>query len=267
MDWVNGLNKAINFIEDNLLEQLSCKDIAQHIFISNYHFQRVFSLMTGITVGEYIRNRRLSLSGQELVISNKKVIDVALKYGYETPESFTKAFTRFHNITPNQAKQEGAVLKSFNRLIVKTTLEGGSIMDYRIIKKDAFKVMAKTKLFSTESNLEEIPKFWTEYYSNGLCNKVWGRLGICKMENEEFILYGIGREYNENESIPEGFEILTVPSYVWAIFKCIGPMPDAIQSTWEKIYNEWLPQSDYELISDYDMEYYTDRFQKQGLHQ
>lgn len=260
MEWIQSLNKAIGYMESNLLDELNCESVAEHIYISSYHFQRVFRLLTGITVWEYIRNRRLSLAGQELTVSNSKVIDIALKYGYETPESFAKAFTRFHGITPSQAKREGSNLKSFNRLVIKIRLEGGSVMDYRIISKEAFKVLAKTKFFAADNSQKEIPKFWAEYFSDGLHKKVCGIFGICEQEKagtHEF-RYGIGNEYQEGGVIPDGFEILTVPSYTWAIFKCVGPMPNSMQAMWTRIYSEWLPQAEYELISDYDIELYTD---------
>jgi AraC family transcriptional regulator len=260
MEWVKSLNEAINYIENNLLEELTCEKISSHIHISSYHFQRCFSLLTGMTVGEYIRNRRLSLAGQELAASDEKVIDMALKFGYETPESFTKAFTRFHGITPSQAKIEGSELKSFNRLIIKIKLEGGAIMDYKIVSKKSFCVLAKTRLFKSESSFIELPKFWSEYYSNGYDKKVCGRIGICEPEkagSDEF-KYGIGCEYTERSEIPDGFEILTVPENTWAVFKCVGPMPNAMQEVWKRIYGEWLPQAEYDRIQDYDFEVYTD---------
>lgn len=260
MEWIQRLDKAIDYIEDNLLTELTCEEIAAQVYISSYHFQRIFSLLTGMTIGEYIRNRRLSLVGQELTLSNIRVIDVALKYGYETPESFTKAFSRFHGVTPNQAKMEGSDLKSFNRLIIKIRLEGGNIMDYRIIRKDAFKVLVKTKVFTAENCEKEIPKFWTKYFSDGSQKQVCGMLGICEQEKTgsgEF-RYGIGCECESTSIIPDGFEMWTIPAYTWAIFKCVGPMPDTIQNMWKRIYSEWLPQAEYELISDYDIELYTD---------
>lgn len=260
MEWVQSLNKAIGFIENNLLDELTCEQIASNVYISNYHFQRCFSLLTGMTVGEYIRNRHLSLAGQELTISNVKVIDVALKYGYETPESFAKAFTRFHGISPRQAKIEGSGLKSFNRLIIKIKLEGGTVMDYKIISRDSFRVLAMTRLFKTEKSFSELPKFWTEYYLKGYDKKICGTIGICepeKPDSDEF-KYGIGQEYAEGSEIPDGYEILTIPANTWAIFKCVGPMPNAMQEVLKRIYSEWLPQAEYERIQDYDVELYTD---------
>lgn len=265
MEWVKGLNEAINYIEDHLFEALTCQEIASHVHISNFHFQRCFSLLTGMTVGEYIRNRRLSLAGQELAASDEKVIDIALKYGYETPESFTKAFTRFHGVTPGQAKMKGTELKSFNRLIVKISVEGGTIMDYKIVNKDAFRVLALTKLFKTESSLSDLPKFWTEYYVHGYDKIVHATLGVCEPEKpdcEEF-KYGIGCEYQDELAIPDGFEILMIPANTWAVFRCVGPMPDAMQAVLKRIYSEWLPQAEYGRLLDYDFEVYTEG-DKQG---
>lgn len=133
-------------------------------------------------------------------------------------------------------------------------------MDYRIIKKEAFKVLAKTKIFKEENSKKEIPKFWTEYFSSGSHKQVCGMLGICEQEKTgsgEF-RYGIGCECEAGSTIPDGFEMLTIPSYTWAVFKCVGPMPDTIQNMWKRIYSEWLPQAEYELISDYDFELYTE---------
>jgi AraC family transcriptional regulator len=243
-----------------LLDNITCEDVAEHIYISSFHFQRTFNLLTGLTLGEYIRNRRLSLAGQDLLKGEEKVIDIALKYCYETPESFSKAFSRFHGITPNHAKKEGTVLKSFNRLVLKIILEGGNIMDYRIVKKESFRVVTKTRSFSDETSQVEIPKFWSEYYNRGMHNKVCGMMGICAQAEGDTKTwkYGIGCEEKYVKDIPEDFEVLEIPSYTWAIFTCVGPMPKSIQNMWQRVYSEWLPQSDYKLISDYDIEYYTE---------
>ncbi|MDF2942337.1 MAG: hypothetical protein K0S01_1195 [Herbinix sp.] len=260
MEWIKSLNQAIEYMEDNITKNITCEDVAEHIYLSSFHFQRTFRLFTGLSVGEYIRNRRLSLAGNELLTSKHKVIDIALKYGYETPESFSKAFNRFHGVTPNEAKKQGTVLKSFNRLLIKIILEGGNSMDYRIEKKEAFQVVAKTRLFTEDTTKTEIPKFWEEYYRNGFEDKVCGMMGICeqiKVNSKEW-KYGIGCEKQYVKEMPEGFELLEVPSYTWAIFTCIGAMPDSIQNLWKRVYGEWLPVANYELISDYDIEFYTD---------
>ena len=123
MDWITGMQKAIDYIEEHLTEPIDYEIVAARSFSSSYHFQRVFSILCGFTIGEYIRNRRLSLAGQELASSDVKVIDVALKYGYESPDGFTKAFQKFHGILPSEARAKGSNLKSFSRLVLKISLE------------------------------------------------------------------------------------------------------------------------------------------------
>lgn len=137
MDWINGMNEAVNFIEENLCEDLSIEDIASRCFSSSYHFQRMFSLISGITVGEYIRKRRLTLAGKELISEKSKIIDTALKYGYENPDSFTRAFQAFHGITPSECKKSNKPLKSFSRLEINFSLKGGNMMNYRIEEQPA----------------------------------------------------------------------------------------------------------------------------------
>ena len=134
MDWTTGVQRAVDYIEAHIEEPLDYDDIARQAFSSGYHFQRVFSILCGLTLGEYIRSRRLSLAGEELQHGGARVIDAALKYGYDSPDSFARAFQKFHGVTPSQARG-GAALKSFSRLRVKISLEGGYSMNYRIENK------------------------------------------------------------------------------------------------------------------------------------
>lgn len=257
MEWVQSINRAIEYMETHLTENIHCEDISNSVHISSFHFQRMFRLFTDMTVAEYLKKRRLSLAGEELTRQNSKVIDVALKYGYQSPESFSKAFTRFHGITPSQAKK-GSELKSFNKLVVKISVEGGKIMDYRIEKKEEFRLLVYGKMFTDESSEKGIPAFWDEYYQKEMYKKAPGYLGVCAQEKNdaEGFLYGIGCDADDVKETPEGFRVIHIPAYTWAIFKCVGPMPEAIQKTWEDIYREWLPGTDYELIPDYDIENY-----------
>ena len=170
MEWIQSINRAIEYMENHLMEDIYCEDVARYVHISVFHFQRTFNVLTGMAVGEYIRKRRLSLAGEELTRQNAKVIDVALKYGYNSPESFTKAFTRFHGITPSQAKK-GNELKSFNKLAIKISVEGGTIMDYRVERKEGFKLIVYAKMFTDESSKKGIPAFWEEYYQNEIYKK------------------------------------------------------------------------------------------------
>ncbi len=148
MDWITGIQNAINYIENHLTEEIDYEQVARESFSSSFHFQRVFSILCGMTLGEYIRLRRLTLAGTELATTGNKVIDVAAKYGYESPESFAKAFQKFHGITPSQARTDGAMLKSFSRLTIKISLEGGTTMNYRIEEKPAMLLTGYKKRFS-----------------------------------------------------------------------------------------------------------------------
>jgi len=265
MDWVITLNKALDYIEDSLLEDINCSQIAKHVYISNAHLQRSFFCLTGLTINEYVRNRRLTLAGHDLSVQKRNVIDIAMKYGYETPESFSKAFKRFHNVTPAQAKRNGVNLKSYNRLTVKIIMEGGSVMDYRIEQKDKFKVVVKVKSFKEvnfdlDESANEVPTSWDEYYAQGLHEIVAPVLGVCGEvnPNTKMFRYGIGNFDVDVPNKPIDFEVWTIPAHTWAVFKCIGAMPEAFEKIWKRVYSEWLPQANYELVPSYDFEYYTE---------
>jgi AraC family transcriptional regulator len=268
MDWIRGLQRAIDYMEANITEELDFAQIAEQAYSSSFHFQRTFNLLTGITVGEYIRNRRLSLAGEELAANKARVIDVAYQYGYDTPESFTKAFSRFHGVTPSAARQPGASLKSFNRLSITITLKGGNVMEYQIIKKESFPVLVKAKCCPTESSNTELPEFWTQCKKDGtiqvLCSKgkkdVDALLGLCEpeMKGEKMFRYGIGIECEEGLEAPNGYEIWEIPTQTWVVFKCVGAMPYAIQEMWKRVYAEFFPQSEYEPLDAIDFESYPD---------
>ena len=257
MDWIRTINNAIEYMEGHLTDEITLADIAKHVNLSAFHFQRAFSLLAEMSPAEYLRKRRLSQAGAELTGGDVKVIDVALKYRYDSPESFTKAFTRFHGVSPMQVKKGGSI-QFMNRFAVRMTIEGGCMMEYKIEKWEAMDLLMHAKNFHAETSEAEIPKFWDEYYAHEEYRKIPGYLGLCaqqKTDGDEF-RYGIGCKASDVEGIPEGFEIIHIPEYTWAVFKCAGPVPKAIQAMWEKIYREWLPVSDYELIPDYDIENY-----------
>lgn len=148
MDWVMGMQRAIDYVEAHITEELNYDEIARQSYSTAYHFQRVFGLLCGYTLGEYIRNRRLTLAGSELAGSSVKVIDVALKYGYDNPDSFARAFTRFHGLTPSQARREGVKLNSFSRLSIRLSLEGGCMMEYRIEEKQGMLLTGYKRRFT-----------------------------------------------------------------------------------------------------------------------
>lgn len=268
MNIIHSLQKALDYMEDHLLEPITYEDVAKHVYMSNYHFHRTFSMIVGLTANEYIRNRRLSLAGQELTLSNKKVIDLAYKYGYETPESFTKAFVRFHGTTPNLVKRSGNNLKLYNRLLIKMIVEGGTVMNYRIKEREPFKLLAKVMAFpndivSDEGNTD-IPDYWKACSSDGTFDVLKSHTknhdvyGVCAPLSEEstHFNYGIGMKY-EGGHVPTGFEVWDVKPTLWAIFKCEGDSPDCIGDTWSRIFSEFLPSSGYTMLDDTDFELYS----------
>lgn len=259
MEWMKAIGDAVDYIETHITEDIDTEAVAKHVSISPFYFQKGFSMLCGYTVAEYIRNRRLALAGGELIAGSAKIIDLALKYGYDSPDSFTKAFTRFHGITPTMARREGGMLKSFAPLKLTISLKGGYLMDYRITKKESFTVLGASRTFGYENAKQEIPAFWDEHYAQKKCRYVEGHFGVnidCFMGNESFE-YLIADLYNPVMDIPEGFVTKTIPAFTWAVFPCIGPMPDALQDVNTRIFSEWLPAlKEYEFAAGYCIEMY-----------
>lgn len=261
MEWTEAISKAIQYIESHITEDISANDIAKEVYISSLYFQKGFSMLCGFTISEYIRNRRLSLAGNELATSDKKVIDIALKYGWDSPDSFTKAFTRFHGVTPSMVQKNIGMLKTFAPLKIKLSMEGGYVMDYKIVKKEAFTVLGAAKTFSYEDANSKIPEFWKEHYSSGNGKYVCGMFGVnvdVQMEGDNFE-YLIADMYNPVKDIPEGFITKTIPAFTWAVFPCKGAVSDTLQNVNTKIFSEWLPSlKEYEFAAGYCIEMYDD---------
>ena len=267
MDWITGIQNAINYIEEHLTEEIDYEIVAKEASCSSFYLQRIFSILCGMTLGDYIR---LTLAGNELSAADDKVIDIALKYGYESPESFTRAFSRFHGVTPSKAKKDGSKLKSFSRLSVKITLSGGNIMDYKIIEKNAFDIIEKVEAHTVENseNAKSIPDFWMRSHNDGtvktLLDTTTDRtyiFGVCYgnlPENAKTFDYSIAAKCDNNTVVPEGFRKNTIPARTWAVFECKGAMPNAMQDMWHKIISEFFPTSGYQPTYEMDIEAYTD---------
>lgn len=269
MDWITGIQRALDYTEAHLTEEINYEAVAKQAYSSAFHFQRMFSMLCGFSLGDYIRMRRLTLAAEDLMRTGDKIIDIAFKYGYDTPESFSRAFLRFHGITPTQARR-GGTIKSFFRLSVKLILSGGSTMDYRIEKKDAFRIICKKKQITKpqgDTATEDISAFWNECGKNGtikdICNygrfdNLGGVLGICFSEElaDSGFPYGIGAEYNGVPLCGEALEIVDIPAYTFAVFQCKGQMPDAFKKTYQQICTEFFPQSNYEYGSGVELEVY-----------
>lgn len=260
MEWVKAISTAIEYIESNITDDISAEDIARQVHISSFYFQKGFSLLCGYTVTEYIRFRRLALAAGELT-DGAKVIDTAIKYCYDSPDSFAKAFYRFHGVAPSVVQKNSSIIKAFAPLKISLSLKGGKSMDYRIVKKGSFAVIGSVKSFSYDDANTEIPQYWREHCESGKNKYVCGMFGVNIDESMGMnkFEYMIADVYNPSVDIPEGFETRVIPAFMWAVFPIKGSLPDALQGVNKKIFSEWLPAlGDYEFAAGYSIEMYSD---------
>ena len=266
MEWIIGIQNAINYIENHLTEELDYEQIAKESFSSSFHFQRVFSILCGYTLGEYIRNRRLTLAGAELANTREKVIDVAYKYGYDSPESFAKAFQKVHGITPSQARGSGVMLKSFSRLSIKVSLEGGSIMNYRIEEKPGMILTGFKKRFignPENMNLQDHEFATTtrlkQYILEGLAHDCDNSYTVITNFGPDGYDYYIAAKLCEasrrdmaeeiGKDIAAWYEDISIPAGLYLVCeteRCKYPVNE-IDGLRKQAVSEWLPTSGYEL--------------------
>lgn len=256
---------AVEYMEEHIEEPFDVSVVAKAAYSSTFHFQRMFYMLTGITVAEYLRKRRLTLAAQELAITKSKVLDVAIKYGYDTPESFSKAFRRVHGISPSAARESEANLKAYPRISFQLSLKGDKDMDYRIVEKEAFQVVGKAKKISTKdgANFKQVPEFWQKsmqektFDTLAPYNKTNNYLGICldmEMDKEQFV-YMIAVE---SDRVVQSNELVTrtIPASTWAVFTSNGPLPTAIQKVIKRVWEEWFPATGYEHAGTAEIEVY-----------
>ena len=277
MEGLQRMTKSIDYIESHLDKELQIGHAATIACMSKFHFQRMFTMLTGITVAAYIRNRRLTMAAQELIHSQSKVIDVALKYGYESPESFAKVFRKTHGINPSEVRRHRQSLKAFPKLSFQIQLKGVEEMDYKIIEKEALNVVGKSIRTTTidGKNHRDIAAFWKESNHNGLSNELAknaGSLGLLEIcmefdRQQEDITYFIGAE-KHIEDMPAAWEEKHIPASTWAVFPVPGHgvIPDAIVNVWERIFSEWFPSTGYEHAGDPEMEIYLGGAKDEKMH-
>ncbi|ARJ24467.1 AraC family transcriptional regulator [Bacillus sp. ISL-8] len=260
MDSLKNMNAAMQYVEDNLTHEIDFKEVAKIAFCSEYHFKRMFSFLAGISLSEYIRCRRLTLAAFELKDSNAKVIDVAIKYGYNSPDSFTRAFQNLHGITPSEARSTSRSLKAYSPMTFQLSIQGGNEMNYRIEEKGPFQIIGIQKRVPIVFNgvNEEIASMWKSLDSQSIETlKSLSNIeptGIIsastnfsegRMEEKGELDHYIG--VATTKDCPKQFKQLEVANSTWAIFEAVGPFPDALQNVWGRIYSEWFPSSNYEL--------------------
>ncbi len=275
MNWVSILKQTIDYIEDHITEDICADDAARAVNISSYYLQKGFQIVTDYSVNEYIRCRRLYLAALDVISTNKKIIDIAFDYFYDTPESFTKAFTRFHGVPPTQLRKNKSAIKTFLPLTVTISVQGGNNMDFSAVKLNSFKVIGYQQDFSFDNSYEEIPKFWSRIYTEKIAplfsksspetpeeetilNCKIGEYGVCIDDlGDGKFRYLIAGKYNDGV-IPYGMTVYEFPALEWVKFKCVGPMPGSLQTVNTKIFREWLPQNDvFEIAMGANVEWYS----------
>ncbi len=252
MNWSESIKVAIDYIENNLTNDITINDISKKCYISPYYFQKGFAMLCGYSVSEYIRNRRLSLAGLELLNTDNKIIDIALKYGYDSPDSFTKAFKRFHGTTPINIRNKKGTIKDFSPLKINISLDGGYILDYRIEDKEAFSIIGLKNSIDYKKAKTEVEKCWKTFFIKNMLGKLKPKyeVNVDKNMSGDYFDYIIGDDYNPNNKYSKNYEVIHIPKFTWAIFPCIGKASESIKDINEKIFKEWLANNNYYSIAD-----------------
>lgn len=266
MKMVEAMQKAINYMEEHLLDPLTIEEIALQAHLSPFHFQRIFMILTDVSVMEYIRRRRLTLAAHELIRTDTKIIDLSYRYGYETPEAFSKAFRRQHGVTPSEVRKGLGKIQAYNRITIQVQLKGAEPMNYQIVKRDAFQVVGVKREFPCDTETKGIPQFWGEAHQNGTIDRlsrlvkgqIEGLLGVtCNYRSEKNTIdYFIAVEHEGD--VPAGLSTLQIPAAKWAVFETHGPVEKAFPQTWKKIYSEWIPSNGYQPAELPAIEAYLD---------
>jgi AraC family transcriptional regulator len=261
MDLIKRMNEALSYIEENLTNDIAFAEVAKRAYCSEYHFKRMFSFLAGVSLSEYIRRRRLTLAAFELNKSNSRIIDVAIKYGYSSPDSFTKAFQSLHGVTPSNAKSDGQSLKAYPRMTFQLSIKGGNEMNYRIEEREKFHIVGIKKrvpiLFhgvnpeiaamweSLNAKMIDDLKMLSNIEPTGLISASTN-FSEGRMEEKGELDHYIG--VATTKECPDHLTRLEVSAKTWAIFTAVGPFPDTLQDVWGRIYSEWFPSSNYEQV-------------------
>lgn len=263
MQWIDRMNDAVGYIERHLTDEIDYEQLARLACCSSYHFQRMFAYMAGVGLAEYIRRRKMSLAAADLQLGGVKIIDVAAKYGYQSPTAFNRAFQSVHGVAPSALKSEGVKLKSYPPITFLITIKGAEEMNYRIETSPAFRVVGVSQKMSNvvEENFRDVPLLWQRVSTDGTLQKLAARmsaepkgvLGVCGCGEKDQWRYYIAVASNE----PAGeFEACIVPACTWAIFPGSGVCPQAIQELEQRIVTQWLPASGFEYADGPDIELY-----------
>ena len=265
MDIIDRLNAVTGFIEENLAGDIQYAEIARVACSSQYHFQRIFTAITGIPLSEYIRRRKLTQAAYDIQNSDDRMIEIALRYGYGSPDSFARAFKVLHGIAPSQAKTPGVKLKAYPRIVFTLSIKGGTAMHYRMVEKEGFRIVGirEWTTFENGQNFVNIPGMWCKLSPEDFARlasladtDLTGILGVCADVYDGGFDYWIAAA--TTKPCPPGWEEKAIPALTWAVFEVVGPIPGAIQEVTRRIFSEWLPNSGYEHAEAPELEWYAE---------
>lgn len=265
MEWMTRLNEAVTYIEQHMKDEIKLEEAARIACTSSYNFQRMFSYMTGISISEYIRKRRMSLAAEDLQLKTDKIIDIALRYQYASPTAFNRAFRSVHGIAPSLVRSEHPALKLYPPLHFQLDIAGRQELNYRIVKKKAFRIVGAVHEMEKEleKNYETVPAFWQSAGANGTIAELaahiqkeepCGLLGISMCRDDEDWKFYIG--VVSDAPLP-GYEELLLPEAAWIVFSCEGTHA-SIQEMERRIWTEWFPSTGYQYMDGPVMEVYLD---------
>lgn len=267
MEWNDKLQQIIDYVENHLQrteEPVNHEEIAKIAGCSFDFFQKVFSYMNGISFSEYVRFRKLTLAGYDLKSTSMKIVDISYKYGYDSPTSFTKAFQQFHGSSPKEARKKDVQL----RVMPKMQLAGKQQYSWNLERKRSLRLIGKSTRVSCRNgeHYQSIPKFWNDCQKDGIYTALisldtgsprglFGLFGFYE-ESSETIEYSI--MVRSDHSLPQGFTEIEIPAATWAVFDCIGPVPQAIQKGWNYLNEEWLIKYPFQHAPYPELEWYSD---------
>lgn len=259
MNTLTQMNKAMRYIEQNLMGEIEFDEMSRIACCSEYHFRRMFSFLSGMPLGEYIRRRKLSIAAVLLNEEDNKIIDIALQLGYNSPDAFSKAFQAMHGISPSSVKKGNIIIKAFPPMTFQLTIKGGNEMDYRIIEKDAFKIVGLKKRITLV--FEGVNHQMDSVLQSLTADKIKELKSLCDIEPKGILSVSAnfsertveGSELDQyigvatTKQATDKWDVLEVDAASWAVFTVVGEFPKALQDTWARIYAEWFPTSGYEL--------------------
>ena len=279
MDWLTRMNCALDYVENNLLSEIDMDVVAQRACCSSYNFQKMFSFITEISLVEYIRRRRLTLAAFEIQNSDVKIIDIALKYGYESPVSFTRAFQTLHGIVPSLVRDGGVILKAYPRISFQISIKGDSEMEYRIERKEAFDIFGIEIIGSStgDESYKSPAQLWQRCHREGVYEKLFKDSGdlplfmpqdLCKIhgavnyrKTEKNTFPYMICSFIGNNSKTEGYSMVHIPAQTYVVFpskkfKWDEDLLIILNTLQKRFYSEWLPTSNYEKIDAAEFEIY-----------